>query len=97
MRNRKKITPTDIPLIVLDDEHAVDYARSLAATGTPMAVVSDQYSPVLPFMIGNNGYTVALVADVDDPIQLTDVLGRVASQLGAVTRTVRGADTLPAA
>ncbi|MDR2280228.1 MAG: hypothetical protein LBE07_05135 [Gordonia sp. (in: high G+C Gram-positive bacteria)] len=89
MRSRKKISPTDIPLIVLDDE-TTEYARSLADQGTPMAVVSVQYSPVLPFMVGNKGYTVAMVADVDDPIQLADVLGRVESRIGAVTRTVRG-------
>ncbi|WP_161893988.1 hypothetical protein [Gordonia spumicola] len=96
MRNHRRITPTDIPLIVLDDE-TVEYARTLAAAGTPMAVVSDRYTPVLPFMIGNNGYTVALVADVDDPIQLAEVLGRVESRIGPVTRTVRGHHTQPAA
>ncbi len=96
MRNRRKITPTDIPLIVLDDE-TTEYARRLAEAGTPMAVVSDQYAPVLPFMVGNNGYTVAMVADVEDPIQLADVLGRVESRIGPVTRTVGGHRSTPAA
>ncbi|WP_335334151.1 hypothetical protein [Gordonia phthalatica] len=79
------------------NDQTIDYARSRAAAGTPMAVVSDKYSTVVPFMLGNNGYTIALVADVNDPIQLDEVLDRVQSRIGAVTRTVRGTDSLPAA
>ncbi|EGD54469.1 hypothetical protein [Gordonia neofelifaecis] len=93
----KKITPTDIPLLILDDESVAAYAARLAADRRPMAVVSSSYSPVLPFMIGNNGYTVAMVADVNDPIQLADVIDRVQSRLGPISRTVHDSSDLPAA
>ncbi|MBM7366160.1 hypothetical protein [Gordonia hydrophobica] len=84
------LTPTDIPLLVLGDDDVAAVARDLSAQGLPMAVVGSDYASVVPFMTGRRiGYTVALVADVDDPIQLADVLSRVESRLGPVTRTVR--------
>lgn len=88
MRNTK-ITPTDTPLLVVDDEAIAQMARDLTATGTPIAVVGRDYGSVVPFMVGRSGYTVALIADVDDPIQMADVLQRVESRIGTVTRTVR--------
>ncbi|GAB93870.1 hypothetical protein GORHZ_247_00080 [Gordonia rhizosphera NBRC 16068] len=98
-RNMRKLTRTQttVPLIVLDDDPAVaDHARALFAQNVPVAVVSSQYSTVVPFMLGNNGYTVALVADVDDPDQLAEAIVIVERRLGRVGSVVRYAADLPA-
>ncbi|MGO3327400.1 hypothetical protein [Gordonia sp. (in: high G+C Gram-positive bacteria)] len=83
------ISPADIPLLVIDDDTASRLAHELTSTGRPVAIVGRDYRSVVPFMVGRSGYTVALVADVDDPIQLADVFDRVESRLGPVTRTLR--------
>ncbi|GAA3726217.1 hypothetical protein [Gordonia hankookensis] len=88
-------TPT-VPLIVLDDDPAVlDYARALFRRDIPLGVVSSQYSAAVPFMLGNNGHTAALVADVDDPDQLAEAIVLVERRLGRVTSVIRYATDLP--
>ncbi|KSU54909.1 MULTISPECIES: hypothetical protein [Gordonia] len=84
-----------VPLVVLDDPAALDYARSLFDCDIPLGVVSSRYSVILPFMVGNNGLTVALVADVDDPDQLAGAIGIVERRLGRVTSVIRYAGDVP--
>ncbi|MCH5642087.1 MULTISPECIES: hypothetical protein [unclassified Gordonia (in: high G+C Gram-positive bacteria)] len=86
----------DVTLVVLDDDASVaDHARTLFAAQAPLAVVSAHYSQVVPFMLGNNGYTVALVADVDDPNQLAEAIAITEQRLGTVAAVVRYAADLP--
>ena len=88
-------TPT-VPLVVLDDDPIVlDHARDLFRRDIPLGVVSSQYSAAIPFMLGNNGHTVALVADVDDPDQLAEAIVLVERRLGHVGSVVRYAADLP--
>ncbi|RPA12115.1 hypothetical protein [Gordonia sp. OPL2] len=88
-------TPT-VPLVVLDDDPAaLDYARALFLRDIPLGVVSSQYSAAIPFMLGNNGHTVALVADVDDPDQLAEAIVLVERRLGHVGSVIRYAADLP--
>ncbi|GAA4682431.1 hypothetical protein [Gordonia humi] len=66
------ISPTDIPLLILGDDDVAALARELSTRGQKMAVVGGDHRSVTEFMVGRrSGYTVALVADVDDPIQLS--------------------------
>ncbi|WP_124707798.1 hypothetical protein [Gordonia insulae] len=89
-------TPT-VPLIVLDGDPAVlDHARALFRHDIPLGVVSSEYSGVVPFMLGNNGHTVALVADVDDPGQLAEAIVLVEQRLGRVSSVIRYPADLPA-
>ncbi|MFW0784465.1 hypothetical protein AAFP35_08060 [Gordonia sp. CPCC 206044] len=93
----RKSTRTEVPLVVLDDDAAVlEHARSLFRHGVPLAVISSHYSEVVPFMLGNNGRTVALVADVDDPDQLAGAITVVEGRLGRVGSVVRYGTDLPA-
>lgn len=99
---RKNTRTPDIPLVVLDDDPAVlDYARDLFHRDIPLSVVSSSYSTVVPFMLGNNGHTVALVADVDDTEQLAEAIVLTEKRLGHVNRVIRYAtdltDATPAA
>lgn len=85
-----------VSLVVLDDDPVVaDHARTLFATGAPLAVVSSYYSQVVPFMLGNNGHTVALVADVDDPTQLAEAIVITEQRLGTVSAVIRYLGDLP--
>lgn len=87
----------EVPMIVLTDDRAVHtYADTLFDAGVPLAVVSSTYSDVVPYMLGNNGHTVALVADVDDPEQLAGAIVTVERRLGPVGAVVRYATDLPA-
>ncbi len=87
----------EVPMIVLTDDRAVHaYADTLFDAGMPLAVVSSTYSDVVPYMLGNNGHTVALVADVDDPEQLAGAIVTVERRLGPVGAVVRYATDLPA-
>lgn len=95
-QNMKRTTHrASVPLVVLDDPAALDYARSLFDCDIPLGVVSSRYSVILPFMVGNNGLTVALVADVDDPDQLAGAIGIVERRLGRVTSVIRYAGDVP--
>lgn len=95
MRKHKN-TNSDVALVVLDDDAAVaDYAHSLFDHDIPLGVVSTHYSDVVPFMLGNNGHTVALVAEVDDPDQLAAAILHVERRLGNVGTVVRYAADLP--
>ncbi|MGC4934247.1 hypothetical protein ACLQ3C_11240 [Gordonia sp. DT30] len=86
-----------VPLIVLTEDRAVGaHAAVLFDAGAPLAVVSSAYSDVVPYMLGNNGHTVALVADVDDPEQLAAAIRTVESRLGPVGSVVRYRSDLPA-
>lgn len=80
----------DIPLVVLDDEARVaQYAQALFDEGTPVAIVGSNYYDVVPFMLRNNGHTVALVADVDDITQLAEAITVVERRLGHVGSVIR--------
>ena len=87
---------SSVPLVVLDNPAALEYARSLFECDIPMGVVSGRYSVILPFMVGNNGQTVALVADVNDPDQLAGAIGVVERRLGRVSSVIRYATDVPA-
>ncbi|MFT4042066.1 MAG: hypothetical protein QM673_02765 [Gordonia sp. (in: high G+C Gram-positive bacteria)] len=96
MRTPRTIT-TDVPLIVLDDDEAVaEYAERRFRAGIPLAVVSGHYSDVIPYMLHNNGHTVALVADVNDPVQLAETIVLVERRLGRVGSVIRYGTDLPA-
>ncbi|GAB20468.1 hypothetical protein GOEFS_115_01080 [Gordonia effusa NBRC 100432] len=85
-----------VPLIVIGSDPAVaDYARHLFAVGTPFGVVSDSYSDIVPFMLGNNGHTVALVADIDDSAQLAEAIVLIEKRIGRVHNVVRYSTDLP--
>ncbi|MDL9938432.1 hypothetical protein QSJ18_16910 [Gordonia sp. ABSL1-1] len=87
----------EVTLVVLDDDPAVaDHARALFDAGHPLAVVSNHYSAVVPFMLGNNGDTVALVADVDDPSQFASAIATTERRLGTVAEVIRYRTDLPA-
>lgn len=89
MKMHKQPTP-DVPLVVLDDDALVaHYAKTLFDEGTPVAVVSSNYYDVVPFMLRNNGHTVALVADVDDTTQLAEAIMIVEHRLGHVAAVIR--------
>lgn len=91
-------TTRDVPLVVIDDDPVVaDHARALFAAGRPMAVVSSRYSDIMPFMLRNNGHTVALVANVDDTAQLAEAIVLVERRLGHVASVIRYASDLPTA
>lgn len=86
----------EVTLVVLDDDAVVaDHARTLFEANVPLAVVSNHYTAVVPFMLGNNGYTVALVADVDDPAQLAGAIAITEQRLGPVAAVLRYATDLP--
>ncbi len=86
----------EVTLVVLDDDAVVaDHARALFEANVPLAVVSNHYTAVVPFMLGNNGYTVALVADVDDPAQLAGAIAITEQRLGPVAAVIRYATDLP--
>ncbi|MEP9392380.1 hypothetical protein ABLE92_01535 [Gordonia sp. VNQ95] len=90
-----KHTP-EIPMIVLTDDPAVrGYADALFDTDVPVAIVSASYADVVPYMLGNNGHTVALVADVDDPEQLAAAILTVERRLGTVGSVIRYGADLP--
>ncbi|MFI8773434.1 hypothetical protein ACIGKQ_14885 [Gordonia sp. NPDC062954] len=94
---RKNTRSPDVALVVVDDDPAVlDHARALFAHDIPFGVVGSQYSAVVPFMLGNNGHTVALVADVDDPDQLAGAIMTTERRLGPVRAVIRYASDLPA-
>ena len=95
MRNSRKHT-LSVPLVVLEEPAAIDYAHLLSSSNIPLAVVSNQYSAVLPFMLGNNGRTAALVADVDDPNQLAEAIVIIERRFGRVDSVIRYASDLPA-
>lgn len=79
-----------VPLLVLgSDPDVADYARHLFAVGTPFGVVSDSYSEIVPFMLSNNGHTVALVADIDDSAQLAEAIVLIGKRIGRVSHVVR--------
>ena len=89
MKMHKQPIP-DVPLVVLDDDALVSrYAKTLFDEGTPVAVVSSNYYDVVPFMLRNNGHTVALVADVDDTTQLAEAIMIVEHRLGHVAAVIR--------
>lgn len=89
MKLHKQPSP-DVPLVVLDDDVLVArYATTLFDEGTPVAVVSSNYYDVVPFMLRNNGHTVALVADVDDTAQLAEAITIVEQRLGHVASVIR--------
>ncbi|MGV9710637.1 hypothetical protein ACWDTI_08225 [Gordonia sp. NPDC003424] len=93
---RKHTRTPDVPLVILDDDPTVlDYARTLVAHNVPVSVVSTSYTTVVPFMLGNNGHTVALVADVDDTDQLAGAILATERRLGHVDRVIRYATDLP--
>ncbi|MFW0796198.1 hypothetical protein AAFP30_20460 [Gordonia sp. CPCC 205515] len=93
---RKHTHTPDVALVVLDDDPSVlDYARTLVAHDVPVSVVSSSYSMVVPFMLGNNGHTVALVADVDDTDQLAGAIVATERRLGHVDRVIRYSADLP--
>ncbi|MEE3848958.1 hypothetical protein VZC37_01335 [Gordonia sp. LSe1-13] len=95
---RKHTRVPDVALVVVDDDPAVlDHARDLFRRNVPLAVVSNHYADVVPFMLGNNGYTVALVADVDDPGQLAEAIVITERRLGPVGSVIRYAADLSAA
>lgn len=84
----------EVPMIVLTDDRAVHaYADTLFDAGVPLAVVSSTYSDVVPYMLGNNGHTVALVADVDDPEQLAGAIVTLPNAVSA--QSVRSSATPP--
>lgn len=86
----------EVPMIVLTEDSAVRaYAEHLFDADIPVAIVSSNYSDVIPFMLGNNGHTVALVADVDDPEQLAGAIVTIERRLGPVGSVVRYATDLP--
>lgn len=88
----------EVPMIVLTEDAAVRaYAETLFDAGVPMAIVSSNYYDVVPYMLENNGYTVALVADVDEPGQLAGAILTVERRLGPVGSVVRYASDLPTA
>ncbi|GAA1481644.1 hypothetical protein GCM10009624_20840 [Gordonia sinesedis] len=92
---RHSHTRPEVPLVILGDDDLVwAHARRLFAANVPLAVVSCSYSDVVPFMLGNNGYTVALVADVDDTAQLADAIVSVEQRLGPVGSVIRYASDL---
>lgn len=92
---RKHTTP-DVSLVVLDEDVAVlDYANEMFAHDEPIGVVSAHYSTIMPFMLGNNGHTVALVADVDDTDQLAEAIVTVEKRLGHVSSVIRYQADLP--
>ncbi len=94
---RKNTQPHDVALVVLDDDNAVlDYAQDMFSHDQPLGVVSTRYSTVMPFMLGNNGHTVALVADVDDTNQLAEAIVIVEKRLGHVGSVIRYRTDLPA-
>ncbi|MFT4127820.1 MAG: hypothetical protein QM662_16525 [Gordonia sp. (in: high G+C Gram-positive bacteria)] len=85
-----------VPLVVLTDDRAVrDYAQSLFDARIPVAIVSSTYSDIVPFMLANNGFTVALVADVDNPDQLAGAILTAEQRLGPVGAVIRYATDLP--
>lgn len=88
MKMHKQPTP-DVPLVVLDDDALVATTPRPCSTGTPVAVVSSNYYDVVPFMLRNNGHTVALVADVDDTTQLAEAILIVEQRLGHVAAVIR--------
>ncbi|MXP22972.1 hypothetical protein GIY30_16670 [Gordonia sp. HNM0687] len=93
---RKNTRSPHVALVVVDDDPAVrDHARTLFAHDIPFGVVSGHYSAVVPFMLGNNGHTVALVADVDDPDQLAEAIVATERRLGPVGAVIRYASDLP--
>ncbi|MFT3716149.1 MAG: hypothetical protein QM774_09440 [Gordonia sp. (in: high G+C Gram-positive bacteria)] len=95
MTNTETRTP-QAQLVVLDDDQAVlDYAHALADADQPIGVVSSGYRLVIPFLIGNAGHTVALVADPDDPAQLAAAIARVEERLGRVSAVIRTAADIP--
>jgi len=86
----------DVSLLVLDDDAPVHaYADEMFANNKPLGVISTRYSAVVPFMIGNRGRTVALIADVDDPNQLAEAIAIVERRLGHVTSLIRHRTDLP--
>lgn len=94
---RHKNSRPAVPMVVLGDDDAVRaHADSLFEANQPLAVVSSSYCDVVPFMLGNNGYTVALVADVDDTAQLADAIVSIERRLGPVGAVVRYASDLAA-
>ncbi|KSU52956.1 MULTISPECIES: hypothetical protein [Gordonia] len=94
MRKNKHIS--SVPLVVLDDPAAIDHAYDLFRRDIPLAVVSSEYSAVLPFMLGNNGHTAAFVADVDDPDQLAEAIVIIERRFGRVGSVIRYAADIPA-
>ncbi|EON32218.1 MULTISPECIES: hypothetical protein [Gordonia] len=94
---RRSKNTVSVPLVVLEDPAAIDYAHALFRLDIPVAVVSSEYSAVLPFMVGNNGYTAALVADVDDPEQLAEAIVIIERRFGRVDSVIRYATDLPTA
>ncbi|GAC70451.1 hypothetical protein [Gordonia soli] len=89
-------TTTEVPLVVLDDDSAVRaIAQQMFADGSPMGIVGRSYADVVPFMLGNNGRVVALIADVDDPDQLAGAIRTVESRLGTVGSIIRFSADLP--
>ncbi|MDS1115211.1 hypothetical protein RD149_15715 [Gordonia westfalica] len=92
--NRRTSIPS-VPLVVLDETIAHDYARSLFDRDIPLGVISSTYYRVLPFMLYNNGHTVAVVADADDPGELAEAIVIVERRLGRVNSVVRYASDLP--
>lgn len=86
----------EVPMIVLTEDPAVRaYAEQLFEADVPVAIVSSSYSDVIPFMLDNNGHTVALVADIDDPEQLASAIVTIERRLGRVGSVVRYAADLP--
>ncbi|MFE0748672.1 hypothetical protein [Gordonia sp. NPDC058843] len=94
---RRSKNTASVPLVVLEDPAAIDYAHTLFRLDIPVAVVSSEYSAVLPFMVRNNGYTTALVADVDDPEQLAEAIVIIERRFGRVDSVIRYATDLPTA
>lgn len=93
---RRNTHHPQVAVIVVDDDPAVlDHARDLFAHDIPFGVVSGRYTAVVPFMLGNNGHTVALVADVDDPDQLAQAIALTEHRLGPVGAVIRYASDLP--
>lgn len=85
-----------VPLVVLSSDAQVrEFANELFAVGIPFGVVSDSYSDIVPFMLGNNGHTVALVADIDDSSQLAEAIVLIEKRIGRVSHVVRYATDLP--
>ena len=89
-------TAPEVPMIVLTEDADVRaYAAALFEADIPVAIVSSHYSDVVPFMLDNNGHTVALVADIDDPEQLSGAILTIERRIGRVGSVVRYASDLP--
>ena len=93
---RKNTTTSAAPLVILDDEAAVaNSAPDLFTRNEPLGVISTRYSVIMPFMVSNNGRTVALIADADDPKQLSEAVAIVERRLGHLSSVIRYRTELP--